>query len=410
MHHQAAAYMAGLLNSLSLEDLKMPTHQHAAWLQLGLLWLGAILIAFFMTGNAHADDPLAGDAPANPGPLARLSGSMQPRDIRLATEKVAAWQFARIKTHYSTDWTFAPLYAGLVDTATWLGHSNYRNYVKEAGAHFHWSLGPRLYNADDQSVAQAWLALYRWSHDPSMLAPTRTRYDAQLRQAPNPHKPVWWWSDALFMAPPSWAGLSAATDDPAYLDYMNHQWWTTTDLLYDTREHLYSRDVTYLNRRERNGQKLFWCRGNGWVMAGLVRVLAHMPDTYAARPRYVRLLQQMSSEMVKIQGTDGLWRPGLLDPSAYPLPDVSGSALITYALAWGVHHHLLDAATYRPVIAKAWAGMVSKIYTSGRLGDIQPIAAAPDHYRASSSYTYGVGAFLLAARQVDAVAEMRPRR
>lgn len=386
----------------------MHTRDHPTLTHCAMLAIAALFIATLMAGAARADDPLAGDAPANPGPLAHLSRSMQPADIHAAAEKVAAWQFARIEHHYSIDWTFAPLYVGFIDTSAWLGHPEYDGYVRSAGQSFHWALGAREFNADDQAIAQAWLALYAKSRDPSMLQPMRTRYDAQIRQPDNAARPVWWWSDALFMAPPSWASLSRVTGDSAYIDYMNRQWWITSDRLYDQRAHLFSRDGTYLHRHERNGRKLFWCRGNGWVMAGLVRVLATMPADYPARPRYVQQLRQMAAEMARIQGHDGLWRPGLLDPAAYPLPDVSGSALITYAMAWGVHHHLLVRSTYDPVLAKAWGGLVSKIYASGRLGDIQPIAAAPDHYPPGSSYVYGVGAFLLAARQVDAVAMMKP--
>jgi len=96
-----------------------------------------------------------------------------------------------------------------------------------------------------------------------------------------------------------------------------------------------------------------------------------------------------------------LWRPGLLDAPAYPLPEVSGSAFFTYALAWGINQHFLDAKTYRPVVEKAWRGLVSHIYQDGRLGCIQPIGSAPDAYKPTASYTYGVGAFLLAGSEVE---------
>jgi rhamnogalacturonyl hydrolase YesR len=184
---------------------------------------------------------------------------------------------------------------------------------------------------------------------------------------------------------------------------MNRQWWITSALLYDPREHLYSRDASYLHKRERNGKKLFWSRGNGWVMAGLARVLALMPADYPQRPRYLRQFREMAARLAQLQGGDGLWRAGLLDAPAYPRPEVSGSGLIVYALAWGVHHHLLDAAAYRPVITRGWRGLVGEIYADGRLGDIQPIGAAPGDYPPGASYVYGVGAFLLAAGEVEAL-------
>ena len=60
----------------------------------------------------------------------------------------------------------------------------------------------------------------------------------------------------------------------------------------------------------------------------------------------------MSAAMAAIQGSDGLWRTGLLDPDSYPLPENSGSAFFTYALAWGINHGILDRAEYEPVVEK----------------------------------------------------------
>jgi len=95
----------------------------------------------------------------------------------------------------------------------------------------------------------------------------------------------------------------------------------------------------------------------------------------------------------------------LLDADRYPLPEVSGSAFCIYSLAWGIDHGLLDRSKYLPVVEKGWAGLVSHIYADGRLGSIQPIGAAPGDFKPSSSYVYGVGAFLLAGSEVDRLAQ-----
>ncbi len=109
----------------------------------------------------------------------------------------------------------------------------------------------------------------------------------------------------------------------------------------------------------------------------------------------------MADSVAKIQGEDGLWRPGLLDAADYPYPEVSGSAFFVYALAWGLDHHLLDAKRFRPIVERGWAGLVRHIYTDGRLGSIQPVGAAPGAYTPGTSYVFGVGAFLLAGSEVD---------
>jgi rhamnogalacturonyl hydrolase YesR len=115
-------------------------------------------------------------------------------------------------------------------------------------------------------------------------------------------------------------------------------------------------------------------------------------------------MQEMAAEIASLQGSDGLWRPGLLDAKAYPLPEDSGSAFFVYALAWGVNHGTLDRGRYLPVIEKGWAGLLSHIYADGRFGCIQPIGAAPGDYTADASYVFGTGAFLLAGSEVDRLA------
>jgi len=170
--------------------------------------------------------------------------------------------------------------------------------------------------------------------------------------------------------------------------------------LYDKEEHLYFRDSNYFNRREANGRKVFWSRGNGWVLAGIARVLESMPVDFQDRPKYVQLYREMAATLIMIQQDDGLWRSSLLDPNAFPTPEVSGTGFYCYGLAWGVNHALLDVATYQPAIVKAWRGMVGCVQLDGKLGYVQPIGAAPDKVSPDLTEIYGAGAFLLAGSEV----------
>lgn len=315
--------------------------------------------------------------------------------------KVADWQSARVYNRPSEDWTYAALYVGFLAASDTLHNSSYRRLVLDAAKSFHWQLGPRRLHADDQAIGQAYLALYRRSHRAVEIRPLRQQFDAIMQAPDDPGKPVWWWCDALFMAPPVWAGLTQATGDHKYVDYMNHEWAITQNLLYNRQTHLFARDAKYLHRLEENGEPVFWSRGNGWVMGGTVRVLSALSPDDPSQRAYIQLLRAMAEEVASIQGADGLWRPGLLDPASYPLPEISGSAFFAYAMAWGVNHGYLDRKVYEPVIARAWKGMLAHVYQDGRLGCIQPVGEAPGHYTASSSSVFGVGAFLLAGSEID---------
>jgi len=353
-----------------------------------------------------ADEPLKiGDAPSVALPLAKdLSGKLTHRDVRRAVRKVADWELIRAEPNFDQDWTFAALYAGFMAVPDAAGGKKYRDAMERMGKKFNWQSGPRLAHADDHAIGQTYLDLYRRTHDPAMIAPIRARMDAVIQLPDDKQTPLWWWCDALFMAPPVLAKLARVTGEQRYLDFMDREWWITSGLLYDQNAHLFFRDATFLNKHEANGRGLFWSRGNGWVMAGLARVLAEMPADYPSRPKYVTQLKEMAGEIASLQGSDGLWRPGLLDAQAYPLPENSGSAFYVYALAYGVNTGILNRAQYLPVIEKGWAGLVAHIYEDGRLGCIQPVGGAPGVYAATANYVFGTGAFLLAGSEVDRLA------
>jgi rhamnogalacturonyl hydrolase YesR len=376
----------------------------------GLLAIGLLSGASFLAAQAKAAPPArqqnVGDAPAVAPPLATdLSGKLTHRDVRRAIRKVGDWQLERAEPNFDQDWTYAALYAGFMAVPDGAGGKRYRDAMVRMGKKFDWQPGPRVEHADDQAIGQTYLDLYARSHDAAMLGPIRARMDAEMKTPDDPAKPLWWWCDALFLEPPVLAKLAHVTGDRKYLDFMDREWWITSALLYDPAVHLYYRDATFLGKRQANGKGLFWSRGNGWVMAGLARVLAAMPADYPTRAKYVAQFQEMAAEIASIQSSDGLWRPGLLDASAYPLPENSGSGFDIYALAYGVNNGLLDRAKYMPMIEKGWAGLVSHIYADGRLGCIQPIGAAPGDYPADASYVFGTGAFLLAGSEVDRLAK-----
>ena len=369
----------------------------------GIMVSGALCLPAFAQLTAGEREASVGDAPANPGSLAtNLSTEIKSKTIQAAMRKVADWQLARVKNSPSQDWTFAALYTGMIAASDTLHDLRYKDMVQHVAEHYQWKLGSRQTHADDQAIGQAYLALYREQPSPERIAPLRAQFDQIMQLPDDPAKPVWWWCDALFMAPPVWSGLATVAHEDKYMDYMDREWKISSKLLWDEQEHLFFRDASYLDKREKNGKKIFWSRGNGWVMGGLVRVLKTMPANDPHRPFYEEKLREMADAVARIQSPDGLWRPGLLDAADYPLPEVSGSAFMIYGITWGIEHHVLDSKRYSPVVKRGWAGLVRQIYADGRLGDIQPIGAAPGAYTAGASYVYGVGAFLLAGSEVSA--------
>ncbi|HEY4010158.1 MAG TPA: glycoside hydrolase family 88 protein [Acidobacteriaceae bacterium] len=374
------------------------------------VWLLGVAIVSAQTQTAQPQRPsaqelhdAAGDVSSDPGPVdTSLSPKLTHEDVRRAMRKVADWSLEHEQPHFTQDWTYAPLYTGLLETSKTLGDPRYHDAVLHAAERFNWQLLPGRYDhADDEAIGQAYEALYEENHDPMRIAAVRDNFALVMMRKRDRNKDLWWWCDALYMAPPSLAKLTQLTGDPEYLEFMEREFGLTQGHLYDYDEHLFFRDATFLHKTEKNGKPLFWSRGNGWVLAGLAHVLTVMAKNDPGRAGFETMFRMMATRIADLQPVDGLWRMGLLDPDAYSQGEVSGTAFFTYAMAWGVNHHLLDAAKFRPVIERAWAGMLQHVYANGRLGAIQPIGAAPGELQAGSTWSYGVGGFLQAGAEID---------
>jgi unsaturated rhamnogalacturonyl hydrolase len=340
-----------------------------------------------------------------------LQPDLTPAAVLDIMERVADWQLANPSPHRATDWTQAAGYAGVMALARLSASQRFQDAMMTMGEGNEWKLGPRPYHADDHCVGQTYAELFFLHHERRMIAPMRERFDWILahpkddnldfdaNRNPNPSD-RWSWCDSLFMGPPAWIRLYAATGEKAYLEFMVEKWWKTSDYLYDKEEHLFFRDSSYFDRREANGRKIFWSRGNGWVMGGLVRVLQYLPADHPERPRFLQQYREMAEKLLICQQADGLWRSSLLDAEHYPAKETSGSGFYCYALTWGVNQGLLDGARFEPRVMRAWQGLTGSVTPEGRLTHVQPIGADPKRFDENATEVYGVGAFLLAGSEV----------
>lgn len=324
--------------------------------------------------------------------------------------KVTSWQLKNPK-HNIKDWTNGAFYAGVFAAWETTKSDEIYNALMDLGEKTQWQPYRRFYHADDVAICQTYLDIYQLEKNSEIIRPT---IDTIRRFIDNPY-PVrgkieiikWWWCDALFMAPPVMTKLWKATGNPEYLTRNDEYFRQCYDLLYNKKERLFARDLRYVvkedgsGRKEANGQPIFWSRGNGWVMGGLVRLLQDLPADYPQRPFYEKLFKEMAGRIAGLQLEDGLWRASLLDPEAYPGGEVSGSGFNCYALAWGINNKLLDKKEYLPVVKKAWVSLSRCVNEEGRVGWVQPIGGDPQRNFSEDSWeVYGTGAFLLAGSEV----------
>lgn len=331
--------------------------------------------------------------------------------LRETLHKVADWQFRHSNGKPANTWTNAAFYTGVFAAYEVTHDASLLDSLRAIGERNHWLPGKRYDHADDYAISQTYLDLYRIYKEPVMIQAT---IDSLKKMESIPgnevkkHGITWWWCDALFMAPPALAKLSKISHDIHYLVLCDTLFRQTYRLLFNSEEHLFARDASYLvdangnGKKEANGKKIFWSRGNGWVMGGLVRLLQEMPRHYAGREFYISLFREMADRLITLQQPDGLWRTSLLDPEAFPGGEGSGSGFDCYALAWGINQKILNKKTFLPAVQKAWEGLNTLVHKDGKLGWVQPIGGDPRrNFNIDSWESYGAGAFLLAGSEIS---------
>lgn len=313
-------------------------------------------------------------------------------------------------------WDNAAYHTGNMEVYALTNHEPFRQYSTDWAVHNQWkgaksddvSKWKLTYGETDEYVLfgdwqicfQTYIDLYKLQPDEAKIARAKQVMQYQMQ---TPRNDYWWWSDGLYMVMPVMTKLYSITKEPLYLQKLYSYLQYADSIMYDANEGLYFRDAKYVfpKHKTASGGKDFWSRGNGWVIAGLAKVLQDLPANDTHRSFYENKLQRMSAALKKCQQADGYWTRSLLDEKQSPGFETSGTAFFTYGLLWGINHGLLSKNEYGPVVEKAWQALSgTALQSDGKIGYVQPIGerAIPGQIVDRNSTTnFGVGAFLLAA-------------
>ncbi len=291
----------------------------------------------------------------------------------------------------------------LAYSEAWAEHNQWKGAKGNDRSKWKYSYGEKddyVLFGDWQICFQTYADLYTILPDDKRIARAREVMEYEMS---TPRTDYWWWSDGLYMVMPVMTKLYKITGNKQYLEKLYQYILTSDSIMYDAEEGLYYRDAKYVYPKHKsvNGKKDFWARGDGWVLAGLAKVLKDLPADYKHRAFFADKFRRMAKAVAAIQQPDGYWTRSMMDPEHAPGPETSGTAFFTYGLLWGVNNGYLSKAEYLPVIQKAWNYLSKKaLQKDGRVGYVQPIGekAIPGQVvDANSTADFGVGAFLLAA-------------
>ena len=256
---------------------------------------------------------------------------------------------------------------------------------------------------DWQICFQTYIDIYNIRKDERMIARAREVMEYQMSTDVNDY---WWWADGLYMVMPVMTKLYRVTGDEQYLDKLADYFAYAKSIMYDEETGLFFRDAKYVypQHTSANGLKDFWARGDGWIFAGLAKVLADLPEDCEYRAEFLSVYKRMAESLAACQQADGYWTRSLLDPEHAPGYETSGTAFYTYGYLWGINNGLLDKKTYLPTALKGWDYLQNTaLQRNGHVGYVQPIGerAIPGQVvDEDSTSNFGVGAFLLAASEM----------
>jgi len=322
------------------------------------------------------------------------------------TGNMEAYSITKNETYrqYSEGWAKYNNWKGAAsnDTATWK-----YNYG-ETSAH--------VLFGDWQICFQTYVDLYNLDavKDTAKITRAISIMEYEMRTSNNDY---WWWADGLYMVMPVMIKLYNITGNVRYLEKLKDYFIYADNLMFDSEYSLYYRDAKYIFPLQPtlNGKKNFWARGDGWVFAGLAKVLKELPENDTlVRPLLLKRFLSMASSLRYLQQEEGYWTRSILDPTHAPGYETSGTAFFCYGYFWGINNGLLKKTDYLPTAIKAWNYLQNiAVQPDFSLGYVQPIGenASPDiMVKATSTANFGVGAFLMAAAETSRYLDKKPAK
>lgn len=330
------------------------------------------------------------------------------------------WQ----ETHPEPGWAFwhnAAYHTGNIEAYKVTGEEDYLEYSKKWAEENDWmgakskdkSKWKYSYGETDEHVLfgdwqiafQTYIDLYNLEgkKDPSRIS---RAIEVMEYQMSTPQNDYWWWADGLYMVMPVMTKLYKVTGNEQYLDKLYEYFQYSNTIMYDEEAQLYFRDSKYVypNHKSANGKKDFWARGDGWVFAGLAKVLQDLPQDAKHKDFYLTRYKEMAEALAAAQQEEGYWTRSILDPEHAPGPETSGTAFFTYGFLWGINNGILDKEKFLPIVESSWKYLTEvALQDTGAVGYVQPIGekAIPGQVvDKNSTADFGVGAFLLAASEM----------
>jgi unsaturated rhamnogalacturonyl hydrolase len=170
--------------------------------------------------------------------------------------------------------------------------------------------------------------------------------------------------DNMHFDGPFFAKLYQLTGDRRYRDLAVNNILPSVQLLFDERDHLFHH---FWSERLRAPNGVFWGRGQGWAMLGIIHTLEHLPGDDPAVPTLLKVFQQHSLALAASQDPSGHWHTVITDPSSYMEPSIA--AFVVDGFSRGLRQGWLSDSN-RPAVDRAFAALMQSVREDGQLESV----------------------------------------
>lgn len=214
--------------------------------------------------------------------------------------------------------------------------------------------------------------------------------------------------DSMHFDGPFFCRLYGMTGDARYRQLGIENIVASIELLFDRKRHLFNH---FWSEKQRTVNGVFWGRGQGWALLGMVGVLESLPVDDPAFAGLRDVLRQQCAALASLQDTSGHWHTVVDDADSYL--ESSVAAFVVDGFSRALRNGWLGDE-YRPVVDRAMAALLAQVAADGRLDGVSyetyPSFAA-EHYRlmpCGAMVPWGQGPLLAAIRSYSELPAVSP--
>ena len=212
------------------------------------------------------------------------------------------------------------------------------------------------------------------------------------------------WIDSVMMFSVFTSLYARENGDAELLEFAARQPKQYASMMFDPTDHLWAHSYWVNFKKPFPRKKLYWGRGNGWVVCGFPMILDQIGKEHPKAGEIIEIYRQTCEALLACMGEDGAFNTLLKYPS---YRELSATALISAGWMHGVRQGYLDEKYLEPAVrafrvcVEALEKTEDGVFMPQISGPTIPVPLLPKlGYKAvplGKNWSYGIAALIFAA-------------